>query len=52
MTNMGKNENETYLTKEEARLLKEALEKIVQSEKQFLAAMEATVELYEDILKD
>lgn len=49
---MGKNENETYLTKEEARLLKEALKKIVDAEKQFLATMEATVELYEDILKD
>lgn len=49
---MGHNENDTYLTKEEARLLKEALEKVVPAEKQFLAAMEATVELYEDILKD
>lgn len=49
---MGHNENDSYLTKEEARLLKEALEKVVDAEKKFLAAMEAAVELYEDILKD
>lgn len=49
---MEKNENETFLTKEEARPLKEALEKVVDAEKQFLACMEEAVELYEDILKD
>lgn len=49
---MNKNENETYLTKEEARQLKEALEKVVDKEKQFLAAVEAAVKLFEDILKD
>lgn len=49
---MENNENDTYLTKEEARLIKEALKGIVDTEKQFLAAVEASVELFEDILKD
>jgi hypothetical protein len=49
---MEKERNETFTSKEDARLIKEALEKIVDTEKQFLAAVEATVELFEDILKD